>query len=129
MAKLEMVPVMMSSLLSGTVDQHAEDDYRDCPVCDSPFENRPKTREQPRCIFPDNVHVTTSGKKLFAYELVCALDTSMVRWPHARPYPWGRNSDPGINRRDHPTKDAKVGRLRNIHPLAWRRRIAPDNGN
>jgi len=75
----------VSSLLSGTVDQHAQHEHSDCPVSYCPIEKWPKIREQPCCVFPDNVHVTTSGK-LFAYELEATLNNSQGCRRQARPF-------------------------------------------
>jgi hypothetical protein len=59
--QLGMAPTV-SPFFPGTVDQHAKDEQSDRPVCYCPIEEGPKIREQPRCVFPDNVHMTTSGK-------------------------------------------------------------------
>ena len=44
-------------LFYGPVDEHHEDDHRNCPVAHRPVDQSYEVPEKPPSEFPDNVHV------------------------------------------------------------------------
>ena len=56
-------------LFSGPVDEHHEDDHRNCPVAHRPVDQSYEVPEKPPSEFPDNVHAITPREKQFACEL------------------------------------------------------------